>query len=441
MISLTLGFIARTFNAVDFGARGPEGDCDTSQNRANYVTDDGNNYPVSDASSEPEYSRVRGSLPRARANARTVAALTSNPGCSRRRVIDSASVAAYELAERLGHPTLRGQSPFAIESGNRFEDRLKRRSGYALLVDALRPYVELPTPPDLIIEDVNNVPGRVGSPTWMGARIRRTEDALARIANGDAGAPHIVDHPVLRLDLAGEVVNLEPDALAFRSGERLELVEIKSYPIIDDQADPGKLSSTAGQAAVYHMALRGTLERLGLDPDLLEWSVILVAPRNFGRTPVAHRIPLKKKVMSLRRVLASLPRTAEILRSLPDDFSFDVDPASSLDEDARSAALAEVVRAVPALYVPDCIQSCDMAKFCRHEAWETDDPTRLGRDTRDMLAGIHSLSDALRLARGGSLGDNEHVAEAAGVLQSAWAAVERARARTGSRIRDTDTPE
>ena len=89
---------------------------------------------------------------------------------------------------------------------------------------------------------------------------------------------------MLRFDLAGVTVNLEPDALAFRIGEKLELVEIKSYPIIDGQADPAKLSSTAGQTAVYHMALRATLERLGFDPEILVWSVILVAPKNFGRT-------------------------------------------------------------------------------------------------------------------------------------------------------------
>ena len=236
---------------------------------------------------------------RARANAHAVAALTENPGCTRRRLIDAAGVSAHDLAVRLGQPTLRGQSPFAIETGNRFEDRLKVRSGYELLVDALAPFVELPKPPDLIVEDVNRV-GRIPDPqAWMDARAKRTDVALTLIARGDADAPHIVDHPVLRFDLAGSSVNLEPDALAFRIGEKLELVEIKSYPIIDGQADPGKLSSTAGQSAVYHMALRATLERLGFDPDLLVWSVILVAPRNFGRTPVAHRLPLTKKSMSI----------------------------------------------------------------------------------------------------------------------------------------------
>ena len=189
--------------------------------------------------------RIRGSLPRARANARTVAALTENPGCTRRRVIDSAGVAAHELAEQLGHPPLRGQSPFAIAGGNRFEDRLKKRSNYELLVDALEPFVELPKPPNLVVEDVNNVGRQPDPQAWMNARVARTDEALALIASGDTTAPHIVDHPVLRFDLAGVMVNLEPDALAFRIGDKLELVEIKSYPVIDGQADPGKLSSTA----------------------------------------------------------------------------------------------------------------------------------------------------------------------------------------------------
>jgi hypothetical protein len=378
---------------------------------------------------EAGLEQIRGSLPRARANARSVAALTENPGCTRRRVIDSAGVAAYELAAKLGHPTPRGQSPFAIEGGNRFEDRLKKRSDYELLVDALAPYVELPKPPGLIVEDLNAVAGRRGTPAWMDARAKRTDEALTRIARGGAEAPHVVDHPLLRFDLAGVNVNLEPDALAFRVGEKLELVEIKSYPIIDGQADPGKLSATAGQAAVYHMALRGTLERLGFDPELLEWSVILVAPRNFGRTPVAHRIPLKKKSMSLARVLGSVPKTADVLVTLPKTLTFDVDPDGALDDDSLRVALTAAVSSVDAFYVPECMQTCDMAKFCRNEAWGKDDPARLGRDARDNLAGVHSLADALRLATSGAREGEDGLADVAEALGDARTALERARAR------------
>lgn len=384
---------------------------------------------MSEDAVEAPLDRVRGSLPRAPANARTVAALTQNPGCTRRRVIDSAGVAAHQMAERLGHPTLRGQSPFAIEGGNRFEDRLKRRTGYELLIDALAPYVDLPKPPDLIVEDVNRVGRLPNAQAWLDARAKLTDEALARIASDDGDAPHVVDHPVLRFDLAGVPVNLEPDALAYRIGDRLELVEIKSYPIIDGQADPAKLSATAGQAAVYHMALRETLERLGFDPELLQWSVILVAPRNFGRTPVAHRIPLKKKSMALARVLKAVPKTADVLSTLSDGFTFDVDPAGELGDETLRAALAAAVSAVDALYVPECVQNCDMAKFCRTEAWRTDDPARLGREARDNLAGVHSLEDALRLAKAapGELeGEPPDVAEA---LREAYGAVQRARAR------------
>lgn len=378
---------------------------------------------------EGRLDTIRGTLPRARASARSVAALTENPGCTRRRVIDSAGVAAHDLADRLGHPTLRGQSPFAIEGGNRFEDRLKKRSGYELLIEALEPYVELPKPPDLIVADMNRV-GRLKDPSaWMDARAQRTDEALTRIARGDDDAAHIVDHPVLRLDLAGVRVNLEPDALAFRVGEHLELVEIKSYPVIDGQADPAKLSATAGQSAVYHMALRATLERLGFDPELLVWSVILIAPRNFGRTPVAHRIPLKKKSMSLARVMKSVPRTSEVLRHLPEDLTFDIDPDGTLDETAVRTALTAAVGSVDALYVPECVQNCDMAKFCRNEAWTRDEPSRLGRDARDNLAGVHSLADALRLATQGPAEDEPELSDVAEALSEAYSALQRARDR------------
>lgn len=376
----------------------------------------------------PTLNELRGNLPRARANARSVAALTQNPGCTRRRVIDSAGLSADNLAAMLGHPTLRGQSPFAIEGGNRFEDRLKRRSDYELLVDALAPYVELPKPPALVVEDVNRV-GRLKDPkAWMDARAAKTDTALAKIARGDADAPHIVDHPVLRFELAGTSVNLEPDALAFRVGEHLELVEIKTYPIIDGQADPAKLSATAGQAAVYHMALRATLERLGFDPELLVWTVILVAPRNFGRQPVAHRVPLKKKTMSLERVLKSVPDTEAVLKKLPAGLTFDVDPDGVLDEDALRAALVAAVSLVDALYVPDCVQNCDMAKFCRSQAWAADDPARLGRSVRDNLAGVHTLADSLRLAEHGPDPDEDELANVAEALGDAFGAVQRARA-------------
>lgn len=381
--------------------------------------------PTDDTASALE--RIRGSLTPARANARSVAALTDNPGCSRRRVIDAANVRAFELAERLGYPVTRGQSPFAITSGNQFERRLKEGSGYALLAEALAPFVTLPDKP--VVTDLGSAKGfRPGMPA-LEERARKTREVLASIARGDASAPHLVDHPVLVFEIAGTPAFLEPDALAFRIGTMLELVEIKSYPIIDDQADPGKLSATGGQAAVYLLAIRATLRQLELDPEILRPSVILVAPRNFGRKPTAHRIPLKKKMMALERVLRAIPRTEAVLSkaSLPHDLTFDVDPKGRLSKEKREAALDRAVRSLPMLYVPECLAACDMAKYCRHQAIDDDDPSRLGRGARDSLAGIPTLKDALRLATTGPRPGEEQLRDVAETLQSAYGALGRAR--------------
>lgn len=372
---------------------------------------------------------IRGSLDKGRANARTVAAMTDNPGCTRRRVIEAASVRPYELAERLGYPVTRGQSPFAINTGKRFEDRLKERSEYQLLVEVLQPFVKLPTDGLVVVDLDRDVTGR--GTARLDERARRTDEVLTKIARGDADAPHIVDHPVLVFDLAGTNVYLEPDALAFRIGTNLELVEIKSYAIIDGQADPAKLSATAGQSAVYVIALRATLARLGFQPELLVPSVILVAPRNFGRTPVAHRVPLRKKIVALQRVLRAAPKTSSIVGDLPHNFTLDVDPRTAMTREKRRSALEDVVRKLPMLYVPECLAACDMARFCREQAIADDDPSRLGRSARDNLAGVHKLADALRLATRGPRADEPQLAPVADALQSAHRALLRARKAAG----------
>ena len=375
-------------------------------------------------------ARIRGSLMPARANARTVAAFTDNPGCTRRRVIDAARVKAYELADRLGYGATRGQSPFAITTGNRFERRLKDGSGYALLADVLRSFVDLPLD-GLRLADVGRVRGYPLGDAMLEARARETDRVLSQIARGDANAPHIVDHPVLVFDVAGTRAFLEPDALAFRSGAKLELVEIKSYAIIDDQADPAKLAATSGQVGVYYLALRATLVRLGFSPDLLLPSYILVTPKNFGRTPVGYRLPLRKKTTALERVLRAVPRTADVLAKIPATMTLDVDPGERMDPGRRRDALTDAVKALPMLYVPECLASCDMARFCRHEAVISDDPSRLGRAARDNLAGLHRLADALRLANKGPGRGEEKLADVAAALGLAAKALSRARTAAG----------
>lgn len=372
-------------------------------------------------------TQVRGALPGGRANARTVAALTHNPGCTRRRVIDAAGIRAPVLAKRAGYEPTSGQSPFAIASGTMFEWRLKQGNNYEPLLSVLREHFGFDAAQPRVL-DINEGSGAVGSEAWLTDRARRTDQALGAMARGDQDAPNIVDHPVLTFELAGVPMYLEPDALAFRIAGKLEVVEIKSYAVIDGQADPSKVAATAGQSAVYVLALRAAMERLSLDPDLVAWSVVLIAPRNFSRQPTAHRIPIRKKAAAISRVLKSVPNTVEVLDRLPSEFTLGLDP-SDPDCAARTAA---AVTLLPSVYVPECLSSCDMAEFCRAEAVARDEVGRIGRPVRDAVAGVDALADVLRLARGGSAEADVRLSDVAHALEVAARALDRARANAAA---------
>ena len=201
--------------------------------------------------------RLRGPGPARRHNARTIAALTANPGCTRRAVLDAAGVDKPKLAERVGHPAPFGQSGFALSRGNAFEAQLKASSG-AVLRDLLAAVLGVPVPAryaDLGADD----------DATLTARQERTRVLLAHPETA------LLDHPLLSLDVAGRTVYLEPDLVAARLGGRFHVVEIKSFAIVDGQADSAKVSAAAVQAAVYVLALR----RL-LGDDLVSHDVVLV---------------------------------------------------------------------------------------------------------------------------------------------------------------------
>jgi hypothetical protein len=165
------------------------------------------------------------------------------------------------------------------------------------------------------------------------------------------------------------------------------------------------------------------MERLSLDPNLIAWSVILVAPRNFSRQPTAHRIPIRKKAAAISRVLNSVPNTMEVLDRLPSEFTLGPNP----NQPNCATRTTEAVKRLPAVYVPECLSSCDMAQFCRAESVALDDVGRIGRPARDALAGIDTLADVLRLARVSSKVPDEGLSDVAQALQAAACALDRAR--------------
>jgi hypothetical protein len=340
----------------------------------------------------PALDRLRGPGPRKRHNARTIAALTANPGCDRRAVLDAAGVDKPQLAEHIGFPGSFGQSRFALARGNGFEAMLKA-DNCALLLETLG--VE---DPEVGYDDLGE-----DADDTLAARHARTRELLA-----SAAGAALIDHPLLTLEVAGQQVFLEPDLIALQVEGRLQVVEIKSFAIVDGQADSAAVSAAAVQAAVYVLALRRLLASLGHDEQLVSHELVLVCPANFSLRPTAVVLDIRKQLSTLRRQLTRLASVSALVAALPPALTFDL----TLPPADLVAALGEV----SARYAPECLSACELAVFCRHEATGT--TAALGRPVRDALGGIESVSEVLAFADG-SREPSEDQAEAAALLRTA----------------------
>ncbi|HEX5597272.1 MAG TPA: hypothetical protein VFX61_14835 [Micromonosporaceae bacterium] len=372
--------------------------------------------------------RIRGAVAPLRHNARTIAALTGNPGCARRAVLDGAGVDKQRLASQVGFPARFGQSRFAITRGNLFEAQVKA-NGCAELLRLLRERLKLPIPEvayaDLGAADQEPAegttqppagPGDVGARVDSSARHVRSRQLLGRAAAHADRAATLFDHPLLRLEVAGQRVYLEPDLIAFQLAGRFHVIEIKSFPVIDGQADPGKVSAAALQSAVYVLAMRELLAELGHDPELVSHEVVLVCPKDFTNQPVASLVDVRQQLSVLRRQLSRLARIDDLVVGLPAELTFDprLDPAGA--PTAEPAALVAALSALAARYAPDCLAMCELAYFCRDEARGT--TAALGRTVREALGGVETVAEVLGLAAG-TLPPAEEQAEAAALLRSA----------------------
>ena len=358
---------------------------------------------------EARLARIRGRALAQTHNARTIAALASNPGCARRAILDAAGVDKQRVAAYAGFPAPFGQSGFALARGNAFEAQVKA-DGAAELLTLLREHLDLPIP-QAHYDDLSEVGGN----TSLDLRHARTRTLLARAAGAQTDAGTMFDHPLLRLEVGGRHAFLEPDLIAFQLHGRFTIVEIKSFPVIDGQADGGKVAAAAIQSAVYVLALRDALAEQGLPPEAVSDETILVCPRDFSNRPVATSLDVRKQLTVLRRQLARIARIDDLLDLLPNDLTFDLDPDGDGVPRRSPADLADAIRRVDARYAPECLSSCEMCFFCRDEARGC--TAALGQDAREELGGVEHVQTALRLARGGDVPDD--LAEAADLLRTA----------------------
>jgi len=358
---------------------------------------------------EARLARIRGRALAKTHNARTIAALASNPGCARRAILDAAGADKQRIAAYAGFPAPFGQSRFALARGNAFEAQVKA-DGAAELLTLLREHLNLPIP-QAHYDDLSEVGGN----TSLDLRHARTRTLLARAAAARTDAGTMFDHPLLRLEVGGRHAFLEPDLIAFQLHGRFTIVEIKSFPVIDGQADGAKVAAAAIQSAVYVLALRDALAEQGLPAEAVSHETVLVCPRDFSSRPVATSLDVRKQLTVLRRQLARMDRIDDLLDLLPNDLTFDLDPDGDGIPRRSPAALAGAIRQVDARYAPECLSTCEMCFFCRDEA--RGGTAALGRDVREELGGVEHIETALRLARGARAGND--LAEAAELLRTA----------------------
>jgi hypothetical protein len=361
---------------------------------------------------EARLDHVRGAVAPKSHNARTIAALSSNPGCARRAVMDAAGVDKQRIAAFLGFPAPFGQSQFAISRGNAFEAQVKA-NGCAELLRLLREQLGL-TIPEVSYDNLDDV----GGVTSLLVRHTRTKSLLSRAVTARADAGTLFDHPLLQLRVSGRPVYLEPDLIAFQLGDRFHVVEIKSFAVIDGQADGDKVAAAVTQSAVYVIALRELLAEYRIGPQAVADDVVLVCPENFSNAPTAALLDVRKQITVLRRQLDRLARIETLLDVLPLTLTFDLEPDADGIPHRPPQALATAVSTVEAEYAPECLASCEMCFFCRDEA--AGSTAALGRDAREELGGVEQLHTVLRLARAQDLpAPGTDLAEAARLLRQA----------------------
>lgn len=333
--------------------------------------------------------RLRGRAMPVNHNARTISALAANPGCRRRALMDAAGVNKQNVAAHLGHPAPFGQSRFALTRGKAFEARVKE-NGAAPLLTLLRDHLGLDVT-EVGYTDFNDVGGNES----RDVRHVRTRRALT---GQEHGPRTLFDHPLLRLRVGGRHAYLEPDLIALRLDGTFHVIEVKSFAVIDGQADPQAVSAAAIQSAVYVRALRDLIADAGGDPGRVSHETILVAPRDFASQPVATSLDVRKQLGVLDRQLTRMARIETLLEPYPETLTFDLDPGPDGTPRRDPDDLARAIALVRANYAPECLSTCELCFACRHEARET--TGALGKSVREDLGGIEYNAQVLALARG-----------------------------------------
>ena len=202
---------------------------------------------------------IRGSSPRRSPNVRVLADFSQNTDCRLATLGFAAGVDFGNLLRGTSFQSAFTHSPFAVTRGLSFENML-RENNYALTLDLVRGPLGLPAKG---AHAVNLREGFPAGPGRMPARLKKTQDLMQQILRGETAAPHWLDGSVLRCGVGGIEAFFEADALGRGSVGPIRIVEVKSFPKVDDRIDPDQLGSALDQSALYVMLSREAIAQLG----------------------------------------------------------------------------------------------------------------------------------------------------------------------------------
>ncbi|WP_229403315.1 hypothetical protein [Micromonospora okii] len=376
--------------------------------------------------------RFRGGFPVKPLDARRIAGLLEAPGCTRRQVLDAASIPMEDLVPLLGGRWA-GSSPLALDRGRRFEQRVVA-NGMTDLLPLVRQKLGLQVQ-DIRQLDLSTSELKTQYPDpeidLTRLRVKLTRSAVEQMLDGDQAAINLLRHPYLPLSLGDMPTHLEPDVVAFAASGNLAPLEIKSFSCVNGVADPVKVSEAARQMAVYLLGLRKLVGDLGGAKDRVNTSGLLVMTENLFLRATGHVINLRPQVQRLERTLRAFPDATRLAPSVPVSIELPCLPDEDAPEVVKDAAREQAREAVGALGMRfgDGCTRCPMLTFCRTEARLQDNVAQLGNQAANLCGDVGTVTAALELAAGTRQPDGAAEIAVADELRRASIALELAGAR------------
>jgi hypothetical protein len=312
-----------------------------------------------------------------------------------------------------------GQSPFAFSRGRNFERSL-REGGYGSVFELLRERM------GFAVADARVMNLREGYPPnrhGLVLRAHATRGLLDGMLRDDPSAYNLIDGGVLTTSVGGVRAYFEADALAARAHGPIRIGEVKSFPVVDDRGDPEKVGAALDQAAMYIHLTKVLAAELRRDPGVISTEAMLITPRNVGLRPMLSLKDVETRVERAGLLLSRVPSVTDLASLAPPGASFgavaDHRPVverrgGELDPHAarRVETLHVLADDVGTTYVPACLSTCGLGRFCRERAFASGSPQVAGGNVVRLLPGIHSLNRAADLADGAPAGPVEAPAAA-----------------------------